>query len=144
VFRYGWHKDLWGDGRPSRRATWHQACVAAWKLWTAPHVQTPALKRLQGFRCTLTGKRLPSAAEVDHRVPLFRVWRDHRLEPWPGLLRYWGIPNLQVVTRPAHRAKCAAEVEDRVDRPAPLTPTERLLSSAPGHAEKPGRRNPSL
>ena len=36
VFRFGWHRDLWGDGRPNRNATWHSCCVAAWKLWTAP------------------------------------------------------------------------------------------------------------
>jgi len=116
VFRYGWHRDLWGDSRPSRRATWHQACAAAWKLWTAPHVHALALKRLQGFRCAVTSRRLPAAAEVDHRVPLFRVWRDHRREPWPGLLAYWGAPNLQVITPGAHRSKCAAEAEDRVRR----------------------------
>jgi len=43
-------------------------------------------------------------AEVDHRVPLFRVWSDHRNEPWPKLLGYWGLPNLQVINRDAHAA----------------------------------------
>ena len=117
VFRYGWHLDLWDDRRPTRRATWHQACAVAWKFWTAPHVHTPVLKRLQGFRCAVTGRRLPAKAEVDHRVPLFRVWRDHRAESWPELLRYWGLPNLQVITPGAHLAKCAAEAEDRAGRP---------------------------
>jgi hypothetical protein len=116
VFRYGWHSDLWCDGRPSVRATWHQACAVAWKFWTAPHLQTPVLKRVQRFRCALTGKRLPAVSEVDHRVPLFRVWRKHRWEPWPRLLQYWGLPNLQVITREAHLAKCAAEAEDRAAR----------------------------
>ena len=27
-------------------------------------------------------------AEVDHRVPLFRVWSEHRDTPWPGLLNF--------------------------------------------------------
>src|SRR5205085_881159 len=46
-------------------------------------------------------------AEVDHRVPLFRVWRDHRNEGWPKLLSYWGLPNLQVINRDVHVTKCA-------------------------------------
>jgi hypothetical protein len=54
-----------------------------------------------------------SDAEVDHRVPLFRVWRDHRFEVWPKLLSYWGLPNLQVINRDVHAAKCAMEARDR-------------------------------
>ena len=53
-------------------------------------------------------------AEVDHRTPLFRVWRDHRDLPWPDLLAFWGAPNLQVINRSAHVAKCATEVSERV------------------------------
>jgi len=138
VFRYGWHRDLWGDGRPSRRATWHQACAGAWKLWTAPHLHAPALKRLQGFRCPLTGRRLPAVAEVDHRVPLFRVWRDHRREPWPGLLAYWGVPNLQVITRPAHRDKCAAEAGDRA------VPSAGGLDAVTGRGRRRPRRGEAI
>ena len=29
------------------------------------------------------------SAEVDHRVPLFRVWSEHQGTPWPELLTYW-------------------------------------------------------
>jgi hypothetical protein len=52
-------------------------------------------------------------AEVDHQVPLFRVWRDYRNEGWPNLLSYWGLPNLQVINRDVHAAKCAIEARDR-------------------------------
>ena len=52
-------------------------------------------------------------AEVDHRVPLFQVWRDHRDVPWPRLLGFWGLPNLQVINRDMHVAKCVAEAGDR-------------------------------
>jgi hypothetical protein len=113
VFRYGWHRDLWGDGRPNARANWHAACVSAWKLWTAPHVHDRLLKRLQGYRCAMTRRRLLRDAEVDHAVPLFRVWRDRRDTAWPDLLAYWGLPNLQVITREAHLAKCASEARER-------------------------------
>lgn len=108
VYRLGWHADLWRDG-PNRNACWHAACVTAWRIWNAPRDQARVLKRLQRHRCPLTGKRLLRTAEVDHRLPLFRVWREHRHAPWPSLLGFWGLPNLQVINRDAHAAKCAEE-----------------------------------
>lgn len=113
VYRFGWHCDLWGDGVPNKRATWHSACVAAWNLWNAPSEHAMHLKRIQRHRCRVTGGRLWKTAEVDHRVPLFRVWRNHRAEPWPVLLGYWGVRNLQVINRPAHVEKCAQEAGER-------------------------------
>jgi hypothetical protein len=95
VYKLGWHRDLW-DAGPNKKAVWHCACVIAWQFWNA------LLRRLQGRRCGQTGRRLWKDAEVDHRVPLFRVWRDHRNEGWPKLLSYWGLPNLQVINRDVH------------------------------------------
>ena len=46
-------------------------------------------------------------AEADHHVPLFKVWHDYRDRPWPALLAFWGVPNLQVINRSAHVEKCA-------------------------------------
>lgn len=112
VYRFGWHRDLWGAG-PNRRAQWHLACVQAWKFWHAPSDQLRLLKRAQAHRCRKTGRRLMRDAEVDHATPLYRVWRDHRDAPWPSLLAFWGRPNLQVINRPAHVAKCAEEAGDR-------------------------------
>jgi hypothetical protein len=63
--------------------------------------------------CAETGGRLWKTAEVDHRVPLFRVWREHRQTASPALLDFWGLPNLQVINRDAHRVKCAAEARPR-------------------------------
>jgi hypothetical protein len=48
-----------------------------------------------------------------NRIPLFRVWSEHRNTPWAELLGFWGLPNLQVINRDAHAAKCAAEARDR-------------------------------
>ena len=115
VYKLGWHRDLWNDG-PNKNAAWHCACVIAWQFWNAPNSEAGLLRRLQGRRCGLTGSRLWKDAEVDHRVPLFRVWRDHRHEGWPKLLGYWGLPNLQVINREAHVAKCATEARYRVSR----------------------------
>ncbi len=117
VYRFGWHRDLW-DAGPQKRATWHAACVIAWRLWVAPTDFVRPLKRRQALRCAETGKRLLKTAEIDHRVPLFRVWREHRDLPWPTLLAYWGMPNLQVINRAAHAAKCAEEAGYRVRRRA--------------------------
>jgi hypothetical protein len=118
VFRFGWHVDLWGAG-PNRNANWHSACVTAWGFWTAPSNHARLLKRLQSRRCAASGGRLWRTAEVDHRVPLFRVWSEMRETPWPALLSFWGLPNLQVINREAHVAKCADEAGHRARHRAP-------------------------
>jgi hypothetical protein len=87
--------------------------VVAWQLWTGPANWVRPLKRWQHHKCAATGKRLLRTAEVDHRVPLFKVWREHRAMPWPSLLQYWGMPNLQVINREVHAAKCATEAAAR-------------------------------
>jgi hypothetical protein len=112
VYRFGWHADLW-DAGANRNAAWHAACVIAWRLWNAPSDYAGVLKRLQARRCAATGGRLWKTAEVDHRVPLFRVWREHRDTAWPSLLGFWGVPNLQVINRDVHAAKCADEARLR-------------------------------
>ena len=112
VFRFGWHVDLWGGG-PNKNATWHCACVIAWQFWNAPSGEAPLLRRLQARRCAERGGRLWKSAEVDHRVPLFQVWSEHRDTPWPALLAFWGLPNLQAINRDAHVAKCASEARER-------------------------------
>jgi len=112
VYRFGWHSDLW-DAGPNRKAAWHTACVAAWRLWNAPSDHDRILRRLQARRCAETGGRLWKTAEIDHRVPLFQVWGERRDEPWPSLLTYWGVPNLRVINRDAHATKCADEAKYR-------------------------------
>ncbi len=113
VFRLGWHLDLWGTGDLNKNASWHSCCVAAWSLWTAPTGQMRVLRRLQKHKCAATGVRLLKNAEVDHRTPLFRVWRDRKNLGWPDLLSYWGAPNLQVINRKAHLEKSVAELAGR-------------------------------
>ena len=112
VYRFGWHRDLWGGG-PNRNAAWHSACVTAWRFWIAPSDFVRPLKRLQRHRCPESGARLWRTAEVDHRVPLFEIWRERRDAPWPELLAFWGLPNVRVINRSAHAAKCASEAGQR-------------------------------
>ena len=119
VYRLGWHEDLWDRG-PNRNATWHTACVTAWRLWNAPSDYAKLIRRLQGRKCAQTGERLWKTSEVDHRVPLFRVWREHRDLAWPALLAFWGLPNLQIINRDAHVEKCAVEAVSR--RRVPVAP----------------------
>jgi len=120
VYRLGWHADLWDRG-PNKNASWHTACVTAWRLWNAPTDHLKLLKRRQKHRCAQSGARLWKTSEVDHRVPLFRVWREHREMAWPSLLAFWGLPNLQVINRDAHVEKCAAEAgtRRRITQPSP-------------------------
>jgi Aldehyde dehydrogenase family len=40
------------------------------------------------------------------------VWNEHRETPWPKLLGFWGLPDLQVINRENHVAKCAGEASD--------------------------------
>jgi hypothetical protein len=117
VFRFGWHADLW-DAGPNRKAQWHTACVTAWRLWVAPSDFVKVLRRLQQRRCAQRGGRLWKTAEVDHHVPLFKAWREHRDTPWPKLLDFWGLPNLQVINRDVHVEKCADEATWRRERAA--------------------------
>ncbi|HVY58555.1 MAG TPA: hypothetical protein VHA77_11955 [Xanthobacteraceae bacterium] len=112
VYRFGWHVDLWERGE-NRNAEWHASCVVAWDFWNAPSDYVQVLRRVQARRCAGSGKRLWKTAEVDHRVPLFQVWHEHRDVPWPGLLAFWGMPNLQVINRDVHVQKCAAEANLR-------------------------------
>ncbi len=112
VYRLGWHIDLWDRG-PNKNAVWHTACVTAWQLWNAPSDHAQLLRRLQGRRCATSGARLWKTSEVDHRTPLFRVWREHRDTDWPTLLGFWGLPNLQVINRAAHVEKSATEAASR-------------------------------
>ncbi len=112
IYRFGWHVDLWDTGI-NKNAVWHTACVVAWQFWTAPSGHVRLLRRLQARRCGASGGRLWNSAEVDHRIPLFRVWSEYRDAPWPALLDYWGLPNLQVINRDVHAAKCAKEARHR-------------------------------
>jgi hypothetical protein len=114
VYRFGWHADLWNDG-PNKKANWHCACVIAWQFWNAPSGEARLLRRLQARRCGQSGGRLWKNAEIDHRTPLFRVWSERRDIPWPKLLDYWGLPNLQAVNRDAHADKSATEARERRD-----------------------------
>jgi hypothetical protein len=81
----------------------------------------------------MTGRRLLTSAEVDHRVPFFAVWSEHRARPWPELLAFWGAPNLQVIDKAAHLDKCADEAAERAKRRIPASiPAENSTGEPQG------------
>jgi hypothetical protein len=138
IYRFGWHADLWDSGS-NKNAAWNCACVIAWQFWNAPSTQVRLLRRLQARRCGETGDRLWRSAEVDHRIPLFQVWSEHRAAPWPELLGYWGLPNLQVINRDSHVAQCATEARGRhASRPPVLRQAAGLFQN--GLSSSGGRR----
>jgi hypothetical protein len=57
---------------------------------------------------------------VTASVPLFQVWSEHCDLPWPKLLDFWGMPNLQIVNRDIHIAKSVSEAAYRRSRPSAL------------------------
>src|SRR5258707_15699330 len=114
-----------------RSAAVQTACVVACYLWTAPSDYARVLKRLQQRRCAETGQRLWKTAEVDHRVPLFRVGREHRDRPGAELLGFWGLPNLQVINRDGHVSKCATEAGTRRKAVTPPLLTEASPPAGP-------------
>ena len=102
LHRFGWHVDLWDSGA-NMKANWHCACVTARQFWNVPN-DARLLRRLQGWRCGQSGRRLKSA-DVDHRrAPVPGLRSEHRGTPWLESLSYWGLPNLQVINRGVHAA----------------------------------------
>ena len=57
--------------------------------------------RRTAYQTLIAEMMLRKTAEVDHRIPLFKVWRDRAAHAWPALLDFWGVPNLQVINRTA-------------------------------------------
>jgi hypothetical protein len=102
--------------------------VTAWEFWIAPSSQARLLRLLQARRCGQTGGRLWRDAEVDIGSRCFESGVTIAMERWPKLLSYWELPDLQVINRDAHSAKCAIEARDR--RVAGLILMERVRMSA--------------
>lgn len=104
--------------------TWHDVCTTTYFLMTKPNDFLGVIALRQKGLCAITrepiappAREYVSQADVDHEVPLYRVARDYRDEPWFKLLRFWTLPNLRAITNAAHKAKNAAEAQERAGRP---------------------------
>ena len=102
------------NGEPARY-TWHPDCTATYFVWMTPGNYAHLLIHRQGGVCAVTREPLRpgSYCEVDHEVPIYRVRRDHREEPWFDLLRFWSLGNLRAISRKAHVEKSAREAAER-------------------------------
>jgi hypothetical protein len=125
VFKHNAH---FGDAI-SKRAYWHAVCLKAFTFWSTPDPDVLGLR--QNWRCNHCGEDLASAptdehrdlirysghfrstVQVDHVVPLYRVWRDMRGLYWTDLIRFWSSDNLQVLCIPCHQEKSASETTER-------------------------------
>ena len=104
----GSHLKRFGESK----RTWHSVCVTSYDVMvnTGSYYREICLRQ-EGL-CNISSEPIRHA-EIDHAVPLYRIARDHSARLWYRLLRYWMLPNLQVINREAHVAKCAAEAKER-------------------------------
>jgi 5-methylcytosine-specific restriction endonuclease McrA len=103
------------------KRTWHNICLKAFTFWTQPDANV--LGPRQQWACASCGRDLSrerssgpcfaDVAQVDHIVPLYRVWRDLRGLHWTELLHYWSPDNCQVLCVACHKLKCSAEAGER-------------------------------
>lgn len=108
-------------GSELSKRTWHNVCLKAFTFWTQPDANV--LGPRQQWACASCGSDLSIArghgrsftdvAQVDHVVPLYRVWRDLKGLYWTELLHYWSPDNCQVLCVACHKMKCAAEAGER-------------------------------
>lgn len=104
-------------GQPAR-VTWHPDCTTTYFVWMTPGNYANLLIHRQGGVCAIKREPLTvMGCEVDHEVPIYRVRRDHREEPWFELLRFWSLGNLRALSRRAHVEKSALEAAERAGRP---------------------------
>jgi len=55
----------------------------------------------------------PFEIDIDHTIPLYRVFRDFSHLPPHRLINFWGPNNLRAVNNAAHRVKNANEARSR-------------------------------
>lgn len=130
--RGGWRMSF---RRPqSTRLTWHPVCTTTYFLWAQTSNYAAMVAFRQGGLCALTGEPIGPPAkeyvtniEVDHVVPLFRVARDHADLPWCEMIRFWGLSNLQALSRAGHLQKCAEEARERSRNRTQMVAQEVLL-----------------
>ena len=73
IFRFGWHRDLWGDRRPNQNATWHSCCVAAWNLWIAP---SDHVRHLKVFRSAAVSQPANGCSRMPRSITTFPCSRS--------------------------------------------------------------------
>lgn len=111
-------------GEPRWNKSWHAPCLVAHDVWTRYSQYAAYLARRQNWKCPITGDDLGTDhpqggrvvlrdVEVDHRVPLWRVRLEADRHLWPRVLTFWGLQNLQALSRAGHAEKTRREARDR-------------------------------
>lgn len=120
IYRDGSHRP--GPEAELSRQTWHAGCVTTYFLWTTPSKYARALIWRQKGLCAMTGESLlgPNGIrtveiQVDHKIPLYRVAREHGALPWFEQLRFWGLGNLRALSVLGHKIKNEMEAAERAE-----------------------------
>lgn len=119
-------------GKPRHNKMWHSCCAQAFGIWKRPADAALFIAERQDGKCPESGDAIirerthaPDwrsaepyvqryhVAEVDHRTPLWRVRYEAHLHAWPGVLTFWGLGNLQALSRRGHAGKTAREALER-------------------------------
>ena len=112
-YALGWHKDWDGTGE-SKRGYWHYACSAAYRLISTPNEYGKFFKERQNGICAISGQPLIEGLyDIDHIIPLYRVYRDFGHIPVLDLIEFWGPGNLRAITQDAHKNKNRYEAGER-------------------------------
>lgn len=113
-YNLGWHTDWNGLGM-SDRGYWHKACAAAFGMMQAPSNYSNFFKERQNGLCAITQDPLNDDCDIDHIIPLYRVYRDFGHLPIDQIVGFWGPWNLRAITLDAHKVKNAYEAKERAD-----------------------------
>lgn len=107
---------------PRWNRSWHAPCLHTSFVWTRYADYAGFLARRQGGVCPETGEAIltdgphgyvKGGVEVDHIVPLWKVRLEGGKHPWPGVLRFWGLRNLQALSSVGHKRKTKREAAER-------------------------------
>ena len=121
------------DGQPRKiQPTWHKKCLELWWMAVDPTRAVPALIARDGAGCGecgcgSEGRWLSYSAQVDHKIPL---WKVRHL---PDAERFWyfTLANLWILCMKCHAIKTAKEAAERAHL--------RELAARNGHG-KPRKR----
>lgn len=112
-YSLGWHTD-WDAKGMSDRGYWHKACAAAFRMMQTPNEFANFFKDRQNNICAITGVSLAGTKyNIDHMIPLYRVYRDFGHLPIDQIVGFWGPKNLRAISLKAHAAKNKHEARER-------------------------------
>ena len=98
------------EGKPRKRASWHEDCVEEYKaIYWPGHTRRIVWHRdrVQCAKCPTKAKTKGGDWHVDHITPLIEA---------KGNIEFWKLPNLQTLCHPCHKEKTAREATERAAR----------------------------